>query len=242
MQEGNPMRGWSDNTTVIGVRSLIFHLVCGLVTLVFLLLYPVILLPRRFLWGVLRQYIRLQLLLLRMICGQRYRVIGAENAPSGPCIVAARHEAMWETFLLPLIFDNPAVVLKTEIMGYPIAGRLSRKLGFIGVDRSGAPEKVKKSFDAARRVARAGRSVLIFPSGTRNPARRHRVQGGVTVLYRLLKLPCLPVVLDSGDFWIYGRWLRRPGVITVRILEPIPTGLRASEFQARLEADLAQPA
>ena len=236
------MTGWPDNRIVIGVRSLVFHLVSGLVTLVFLALYPLILAPQSVVWAVLTRYIAIQLWLLRVICGLSFRLVGAENVPNGPCILASRHEAMWETLFLPHVFGNPTVILKDEILHYPIAGPVARKLDFIGVDRTGSLDRAKEAFDKAKRLAGQGRRVLIFPSGTRNPEHRFRVQSGVAVLYRTLKLPCVPVVLDSGDYWIYGRWLRRPGVITVRVLPPIPEGLRTSEFLPRLEADLSQPA
>lgn len=236
------MPRWSDNLALIGLRSLLFHLVAAAVTLIFLLLYPLILLPRRLVWAIMRRYIATQLWLLRVICGLGYRFEGAEHVPAGACILASRHEAAWETLFLPLVFDNPAVILKSEILSYPIAGPLARKLGFIGVERAGSADSIKATFARARKTARSGRSLLIFPSGTRDPAHKYRVQGGVSVLYRMLNLPCVPIVLDSGDFWLHRRWLRRPGVITVRVLPPIPTGLRAADFQTRLEADLARPA
>jgi len=231
----------SDNSAWVGLRSLLFHLASGLVTLGFLLLYPLILAPQPWVWAVLRCYILVQLWLLRVICGLSYRVEGLEYLPDGPCIIAARHEAMWETLFLPLLLDNPVVFLKDEILRYPLAGPVARKLDHIGVDRSGALDRAKAAFERARGLAQAGRRVLIFPNGTRDPAHRLRVQSGVAVLYRMLKLPCIPVVLDSGDYWVYHRWLRRPGVITVRVLPPIPVGLRSSQVLARLESDLAQP-
>ena len=180
--------------------------------------------------------------LLRIICGQTYRVTGLENAPHTPVILAARHESMWETLVLPTLFKNPAVVLKNEILRYPLAGAVARKLQFIGVDRTGALDRAKETFDAAKMQAAKGRSILIFPNGTRNPDLRNRVQPGVAVLYRTLKLPCLPIVHDSGLLWPYRSWLRHPGVITIRILPTIPPGLRTSEFLSRLESDLAKPA
>lgn len=236
------MSQWSDKSAVVGLRSVVFHVASGLLTLIFLLLFPLILAPQPVVWAILRRYIGVQLWLLRVICGLGYRVEGLEHLPGGPCIVAARHEAMWETLFLPLLLDNPAVFLKDEILRYPLAGRVARKLDHIGVDRSGSLDRAKAAFERARALTQAGRRVLIFPNGTRNPEHRYRVQTGVAVLYRMLKLPCVPVVLDSGDYWVYRRWLRRPGVITVRILPPIPAGLRTSGFVARLEHDLAQPA
>jgi len=237
------MARWSEKPAVIGLRSLLFYLASAAVLLVFVPLYPVILLKSvSFSWRIICGFVHVQLWLLRVICGQRYQVIGAENMPDGPCILASRHEAMWETMVLPVLFGNPTVMLKQEILRYPIAGRLSRKLEFIGLDRGGSAEHARAAFEQARRQAAKGRSILIFPNGTRNPEHRFRVQKGVAVLYRMLKLPCVPILLDSGDYWPYRRWLRRPGVITVRVLPPIPEGLRANEFLTQLTNDLAQPA
>ena len=235
------MTSHAGSVALVWVRSLLFHICSGLVTILFLPLLVLVLVPGRIAWHVLCFYVRLQLGLLWVICGQSYRLIGMENAPDGPVILAARHEAMWETLVLPTLFNNPAVVLKKEILRYPVAGIVARKLDYIGVDRSGALDRAKETFDLAKAQAAQGRSILIFPNGTRNPAQRDRVQPGVAVLYRILKLPCLPIVLDSGQLWPYRSWLRHPGQITIRILPVIPTGLRTSEFLTQLETDLSQP-
>ncbi len=232
-----------DKPVVIGVRSCAFVAASALISVVLFPLYLVLLpAPVRIGWPVWRAYVKLQLWLLRVICGLGYRVVGAENLPAGSAILASRHEAMWETLFLPVLFDNPAVLLKQEILRYPLAGPVARRLGYIGIDRTGAPEQAREALDAARAEAATGRRVLIFPSGTRDPRHRFRVQKGVAVLYRALGLPCVPVVLDSGDYWPYRSWMRRPGTITVRVLEPVPAGLRTTNFLQRLEAELARPA
>jgi len=235
------MTALTGNPAVIRLRSLVYLVLSAMVTLPFLLLYPLILAPSRIVWSILAVYIRLQIVLLRWICGVRYRISGLENLPDGPCILASRHEAMWETIFLPWVLDNPAVILKAEILSYPLVGPVARKLGYIGVDRSGDLEAAKRTFDQARDVARAGRPVLIFPSGTRDPAHRNRVQGGVAVLYRSLKLPCVPIILNSGEHWLRKSFLRRPGTIEIEVLPPIPAHLPVREFMARLEHDLSQP-
>ncbi|MDJ0631375.1 MAG: lysophospholipid acyltransferase family protein [Rhodobacter sp.] len=222
------------------IRSGAFLVLSGMATVAFLLLWPLILAPRRIVWAIIRAYIAVQVVLLRWVAGVGYEITGLERLPEGPCILASRHEAMWETIFLPWILGNPAVFLKQEILGYPIAGPVARKLGYIGVDRSGDLEAAKRSFDAARDEVSAGRSVLIFPAGTRDPARRTDVQGGVAVLYRRLQLPCVPIILNSGEHWLYKSWLRLPGTIRIEILPPIPPGLRTAEFMERLQAAMAR--
>ena len=217
------------------VRSVAFVFSSGWATFPFLLLWPLILAPRRVVWAIIRRHIAVQVALLRWVAGIGYEVSGTQNLPDGPCILASRHESMWETIFLPWILGNPVVLLKQEILRYPVAGPVARKLGYIGIDRSGDLQAAKRAFDAARDRARDGRSVLIFPSGTRDPAHRSDVQGGVAVLYRQLKLPCVPIILNSGEHWLFGSWMRLPGTIRIEILPPIPPGLRTAEFMARLE-------
>ena len=235
------MTVFSGRSAVIRMRSAAFVLLSVVTTLVFLLAYPMILTPRRIVWPILSLYIRTEIFWLRVVCGISYEITGLKNLPDGPCILASRHEAMWETIFLPWMLGNPAVFLKAEILGYPVAGPVARKMAYIGVDRSGDLEAAKKSFDQARKAARAGRSVLIFPSGTRDPDHRHRIQSGVAVLYRTLKLPCVPIILNSGEHWIYRSWDRRPGTIRIEVLPAIPAGLPTKEFMARLEQDLSRP-
>ncbi len=235
------MTALSDNRGVAWIRSLCFHVVSTLTTCAFVLLYPFILAPRRVVWSILSAWVAIQVFWLRWVAGIGYRVEGVENLPDGPCILASRHESMWETMVLPMRLGNPAVFLKEEILRYPIAGPVARKLGYIGVNRDGDLAAAKRSFDLAKEAVAEGRSVLIFPSGTRDPAYRTRVQTGVAVLYRQLGVPCVPIVLNSGDFWVRHSWLRLPGTIEVELRPAIPAGLRTREFMERLEAALTMP-
>jgi len=227
---------------LIRLRSACYAVVALAVTILFLTLSPSFVAPHRLGWPVLSVYIRTQIVLLRWICGLKYEVTGLEHLPDGPCIIASRHEATWETIFLPWLLNNPAVILKEEILHYPVVGLFTRRLGYIGVDRSGDLEAAKKTFETARAVSRTGRRVLIFPSGTRDPACRDRVQGGVGVLYRALKLPIVPITLNSGDHWCYRSWLRYPGTIRVAVLPAIAAGQPVRTVMAQLERDLSRPA
>ena len=240
--ESKPMTRRSENPLIIGARSVVFHVVSAVVTLVFLLFLPFLLAPKRYSWTILGAFVYTQIWLLKVICGQRFEVKGVGDLPPGPVIFAVRHEALWETLILPYVLNDPIVFLKDDIMRYPVAGWIAKKFEYIGLDRSGAVDKAREAFATARMHANQGRSFMIFPSGTRDPKRRHNVETGVAVLYRAIGTPVVPVVLDSGSFWPYKSWLRKPGTITVRVLPTIDPGLKTSVFLDRLKGDIAQAA
>jgi 1-acyl-sn-glycerol-3-phosphate acyltransferase len=86
------------------------------------------------------------------------------------------------------------------------------------------------------------RQLVIFPEGTRMPpGETGKYQPGVAALYRELNLPCTPVATNSGAHWPAHGFIRRPGVIVVEFLEPIPAGLNRALFMRTLE-DRIEPA
>jgi 1-acyl-sn-glycerol-3-phosphate acyltransferase len=54
-------------------------------------------------------------------------------------------------------------------------------------------------------------------------------------LYSKLDLPCVPVALDSGLFWGRRSFAKKPGTITIEVLDAIPAGLKRAEFMRELE-------
>ena len=217
-------------TMGIRLRSALFYLLSGVAFLPFLLCFPVFFLPERYLLAVGAAYLRVQLWLLRVICGIHYRVEGAEHLPEGPCLIASTHESAWETLFYHLLLDQPVMFAKREVFSYPVVGLLARKAGHVPVDREGAPDAMRKMFRAGVKALERGRKLLIFPGGTRQPGPPKRIQGGVGVLYGLARVAAVPVQVRSGHCWPPGRLLKYPGTITVRILPPIPAGLERREF------------
>lgn len=92
--------------------------------------------------------------------------------------------------------------------------------------------------DAEQRAGQ-GREIVIFPEGTRQaPGAPPDYKPGYVALYEALKLPCVPLALNSGLYWPRRSLLRHPGTIVVEFLEPIPPGLPRKEFRELLEARL----
>jgi 1-acyl-sn-glycerol-3-phosphate acyltransferase len=175
-------------------------------------------------------------LLLRAICNIHVRIEGQEHIPDGPAMIAAKHQSLWDTAIVLRLFRGPAIVMKQELLSIPIYGALCRAQGMIAVDRAGGSKALKQMLKDARAAAEAGRKILIFPQGTRTlPGEAAPYQPGVVALYRDLKLPVVPVALNSGFFWPKRGLRRRPGTIVLRFLPAIPAGLDRETFMAELE-------
>jgi len=83
----------------------------------------------------------------------------------------------------------------------------------------------------------AGFCIVIFPEGTRvAPGERRDYHAGGAWLAVQTGVPVLPVAHDAGMFWRRNALLKRPGLITVSIGDPIaPQDLTPQELNARVE-------
>ena len=170
----------------------------------------------------------------RVLLGIATRVEG--TMPPGPVLYAAKHQAMFETLELTRLIDAPAMVLKRELARIPLWGWAARRYGAIVVDREASANALRGMMREAQAARESGRSVVIFPEGTRvAPGEQPPLKPGFAGLYRVLALPTVPVAADSGRL-LPRRGLKRPGVITIRFGEPIPPGLPRQEIDARIHA------
>ncbi len=226
-------------TLGIRCRTILFYALSGLAVLPFLLLIPCLFLPRRITVVVSNAFLRLQLWLLRVTCGVRYEIKGLSSLPDTAYLVASQHESAWETLFFQLFLGQPVMFAKKEVFGYPLIGIIARKLGHISVDRQGSADAMREGFRKGQDAALSGRNLLIFPTGTRSTQKDIPIQSGIGVLYQLLKLPVVPVLLNSGQCWPSGGLLKHPGKITVQILPAIPANMDRREFLNRLSKDLS---
>ena len=177
---------------------------------------------------------RMQAPLARWILGIRVREIGAR--PVGPVLIAAKHQAMFETLELQCRLGAPAMALKEELSRIPVWGWACKRYGALVIDRAGSAVALRKMMREAKDAVGEGRSILIFPEGTRvPPGEQPPLKSGFAGLYRLLGLPVVPVALDTGRL-MPKRGAKRPGVVTLRYGEPIPPGLSRTEIDARVHA------
>ena len=216
------------------IRSLAFNILFyGLTAAMSIAGLPLLLLPQRLTMAYARLWGRLLVALLGIV-GIRHRITGAR--PTGPVIYAAKHQSAWETIVLYDAFDCPAPVLKRSLLLYPVIGLYFLKVPTIPIDRSSGIEALRKLDRRVTRLAGEGRSILIFPQGTRvAPGRDMPYLPGTYAIYRASGLEVVPVALNSGVYWGRESFTKRPGEITVELLPPIPPGLGRAAFMERLE-------
>jgi 1-acyl-sn-glycerol-3-phosphate acyltransferase len=225
---------------LILVRSIVFNALFYLNTLAWLILgLPTFFLPYRATVWIAKSWARVNLVLLRVVAGIDCEVRGREKIPSGPLIVASKHQSAWETFALLPLFDNPLFIVKRELMWIPFFGWLMRKGRMVPVDRSAGSQALVDMTERARVELADGRQLIIFPEGTRRPAGAEpRYKFGVAHLYAAAGVPCLPVALNSGLFWPRRSIRLRPGTVIVEILDPIAPGLDNDAFFKRLHHEV----
>lgn len=218
-------------------RSILFGILFYATTALFVLLgSPLLFLPRNWAMAALKLHARTELWLLKHIVGLDFEVRGRDKLPEPPFLVASKHQSAWETFALIPVFRDPVLLMKRELFWIPLHGWFSYKFGMIPVDRDKGPTALRRMLRAAEERIGAGREIIMFPEGTRRPpGAAPDYKTGIVLLYHALKVPCVPVALNSGVFWPRRRWTRKPGKIVVEILEPIPPGLAKAEFLTRLE-------
>lgn len=168
----------------------------------------------------------------RNLMGVTYRIEG--TIPPGAALIAVKHESMYETIQTLAILDRPATVMKRELLKIPLWGRATQLYGNIAVDRDAGATALRAMLADAKKLIAEGRPILIFPEGTRVPrGEAPELKSGISGLYRLLKLPVVPIACDSGRL-LPKHGKRRPGIVTFKVGETIPPGLPREEFEARV--------
>jgi 1-acyl-sn-glycerol-3-phosphate acyltransferase len=163
------------------------------------------------------------------------RVVIEGTLPTSDTLMAMKHESFFEAIDAPHLIPKAGVIAKAELLRIPLWGRAAQRYGLIGVERDQGAKALRSMLVEAREVLAAGRVLVIFPEGTRVPHGSHApLAAGFAGLYKLLKLPVVPVAIDSGALY-HRRW-KRAGTITIRAGEPIPPGLPREEIEARVTA------
>ena len=221
------------------LKSLVFNisLYAGLI-FIFILAIPTLFLPSKFTIFFGRVSAKYMIIMMNLILDTKVFFHGIENLKKvDRFFVASAHQSMFETFVLQIPLDGPIFILKKELLKIPLFGGYLRKIGAIEIIRETTTKENLDFFDKVRdRINNESRPLLIFPQGTRvKPNEQAPFKKGVGRIYDKLKLPCIPVALDSGKVWPKNSFIKYPGNINVSFLEPVMPGKNKDEFIKEIE-------
>jgi 1-acyl-sn-glycerol-3-phosphate acyltransferase len=172
---------------------------------------------------------------LRLFCGIRTEFRGLENLPAGAAVIAMKHQSTYDTIAPFLFLKDPAFVLKQELLKVPVFGLYCKRARMIAIDRGGGVKTMRKMLADAKVETEAGRTIVIFPEGTRQDVDAPTdLKPGAFAMYRELGVPCIPVALNTGLCWKGSGFTRRPGRVVFECLAPIEPGLSRDVFTQRL--------
>jgi 1-acyl-sn-glycerol-3-phosphate acyltransferase len=148
---------------------------------------------------------------------------GAEIPAEGPLLFVANHQSFYDP---PAVGSEvwhraPAFLARRTLFRNPLFGGLIRFLNSIPLDQSG---RGASAFRSAIAELEAGRTVLIFPEGSRSAdGAMHAFNPGIMLLVRRAKPRVVPVGIDGAfDALPIGASRPRFGVpIATRVGEPI---------------------
>ena len=225
---------------MIVLRSVLFYVVFFAGTFVLTLAGTVVRLvaPRRLL-PVAVAWARLGLWAARVICGIRLEVSGLEHVPSGPALIASRHQSAFDTLVWFTLLPRCCYVLKHELLRIPLMGQLMTAVGMIAVDRDGGARTIRALVKQGERAVLAGQQIVIFPEGTRaDPGALLPLQPGVAALAGRTGLPVIPVITDSGLLWGPRAFHKHPGIIHIVIRPALQAGQGRDAIMLQLRREL----
>ena len=221
------------------IRTLLFTILFvlgglffSITALVFLMPFPV-----RFIVAYNKAWLKASLWMMRYVLGLDHKVIGLENLPPPPFIIASKHQSALETLIFPTILTHPYLIVKKELVFIPFWGWMLKKYGAGLLDRSHPKKSLKQLLHIGSKCKEEGRELLVFPEGTRvGPGETIPYKAGITMLYQHMQVPVVPVAVNTGLFWGRRSFIKKPGCAVMRILPPIEPGLPKKEFLEKLTA------
>ncbi len=172
--------------------------------------------------------------LLRLVQIQ-VEIRGQHRLPQESVIVASKHQSVWETTMIESLVPDAVIILKRELTMIPLFGHLLVKAGMISIDRSKGRNVIPQMVEGAIHARDQGRSIFIFPEGTRTAAgERGTYRHGAYTLYKGTGLKVVPAAHNAGFFWPRRKFLKVPGKIIFEFLPAIEPGLSEQDFMKRL--------
>lgn len=176
--------------------------------------------------------------------GARVKAVGLEKIdPRGTYVICPNHVSYMDTpVLLAWIPVEFRFMAKEELLKIPFIGGHLRRAGNISVPLDDPRAALRVLSAAGRAMQENGVSVLVFPEGGRSETGELReFKDGAAYLAIKAQVPLVPVgLIGVRDILPMHSHHLRPGRVTLRVGDPIPTvGCKPqdrTELTARLHA------
>ena len=147
-------------------------------------------------------------------------------------IFLSNHQGLYDIFAIYGYIPNRfSWIMKEELRRMPLVGKACEKVGHVFIDRSSKMRSMRSIQEAEHILKETGRSVVLFPEGTRTRTGRVGMfKRGAFFMARDLHMPMVPTSVD-GPYRIIpkGGWWVEPHRITLRFHEPIDTSVLTQE-------------
>ncbi|MBL3284667.1 1-acyl-sn-glycerol-3-phosphate acyltransferase [Rickettsiales endosymbiont of Paramecium tredecaurelia] len=225
------------------LRVLLFYLVVSIFTITFFTISAV---PLRFCnlsydtkYLIVTWFSRGFILICKLICNLDYKITGIEKLPKEPCVVMANHQSFWDNIIMQLIIPKHSWIIKRELFDIPFFGWGLKLVEPIAVDRT-ERLSVKQILEYGAQKLSQGLWIVIFPESTRlNPDQTARFKPSGLKLAQVAEVPVVLLAHNAGVYWPKGFWIKKPGVIDIRVLDVISKE-ELEQFDVRTLNDKAE--
>lgn len=133
------------------------------------------------------------------LAGVKVTIIGEENLTDETAVYVANHQGNFDVALMLAYIGKPRSLLaKVEMKKMPIVRDWMEQLGCIFVDRNDSKQGLKAVMTAIKQV-KSGRSITIFPEGTRSKSDKiGEFKAGSTIIATKAKAKIIPVTIDGS--------------------------------------------
>ena len=221
----------SPSRAILYIRSSIYWIVLFFSTVLFsTLLLICFALPITVRYVFAKGWAKTNRIALRWICSLDCKIEGVENITREPVIVFSKHQSVYEIIILLSEMGVMAWVAKRELLWLPIFGWAFALSKPITINRKAGGRAVDQVVRQGCSALNEGRSVLIFPEGTRTaPGARPNYRIGGSILAERSGFPVLPVAHNAGEYWPRNTFLKLPGTVMLSIGPLIRTVDKSAE-------------
>ena len=176
----------------------------------------------------------------------KFKVVGTENIPEGPCFMVPNHQTKLDAFLVLSCLDKKTL---KETYSYAKKDHVKSKLRQFAAKRTNVivmdlTKDLKESIHKMAEVVKLGKKILIFPEGTRTTTGNiGDFKKTFAILSKELNIPILPVAI-SGAFEAMSsgkKKIKTGSKIIVAFLPPVsPAGMTPEELNSVVRNRIAE--